>query len=274
MDVDETYNLKLPNFIPDDKPDSLPRINQETMIRVLNGEFSSQFKHTMVIDCRFEYEFKGGHIDGAENFNDKEELARKLFEAQQAAAAALPDGVDSESSTLVVFHCEYSAHRAPLMAKFIRQQDRTINAHRYPNLTFPELYILDGGYSSFFKNHRSRCYPQSYVEMDSRGNERECEKGLNRIRIGQRGKLSRAQTYAFGQKGSLFGQPQQSSSQPKKDSGLAGLAEEWSSPCRGGGMGGDMMGSFLAREQTVEWEMKDGEEAAGKMGITKRTVSY
>jgi Rhodanese-like domain len=105
MDVDETYQLKLPNFIPDDKPDSLPRINQETMISVLNGEYNHHFSRRLVIDCRFEYEYNGGHIDEATNFNDKDHLARHLFEGAPATA----------SSTLIILHCEYSAHRAPLM---------------------------------------------------------------------------------------------------------------------------------------------------------------
>jgi hypothetical protein len=104
MDVDEEPCLKLPNFISEDRPDSLPRISQDTMISVLNGEFGQHFARTMVIDCRFEYEYEGGHIDGAKNFNDKEKLSRELF-----------DPTSINEHTLIVLHCEYSAHRAPLM---------------------------------------------------------------------------------------------------------------------------------------------------------------
>ncbi|KAF2664756.1 Rhodanese-like protein [Microthyrium microscopicum] len=197
MDVDEAYQLKLPNFIPEDKPDSLPRINQDTMISILNGQYNEHYGQVMVIDCRFEYEYDGGHINGATNFNDKEKLARHLFDSAIT------------NNTLLVFHCEYSAHRAPLMAKYIRQQDRAINAVNYPNLTYPEVYILDGGYSSFFNNHRSRCFPQSYVEMDAKEHEQACERGLNKIRQ-QRNKLGRAATFAFGQ----CSQNQESPSRP------------------------------------------------------------
>jgi M-phase inducer tyrosine phosphatase len=253
MDVDEAYHLKLANFVPEDKPDSLPRINQDTMVSVLNGDFDAVFERRMVIDCRFEYEYDGGHIDGA--------------------------------ITLIIFHCEYSAHRAPLMAKYLRQQDRSFNAARYPRLTFPEVYILDGGYSSFFKIHRLRCYPQSYVEMESRGNERECEIGLNKIRIGQRGKLARAQTYAFGQK-RLFKkeQPQgtcQSQSQPDRTSlGGFGVIEEHSSPCRPGASAAcasfDMLGASSLTQPTLtsDWELEANPTAPGIMSVTKRTVSY
>jgi M-phase inducer tyrosine phosphatase len=84
-------------------------------------------------------------------------------------------------------------------AKHIRQQDRAYNVAVYPKLTYPELYILDGGYSAFFKGHPTRCFPQSYVEMDSKEHESACERGLHKIR--QRNKLSRAQTFAtFGRR--------------------------------------------------------------------------
>lgn len=84
-----------------------------------------------------------------------------------------------------------------LRAKFVRHEDRKQNCHRYPQLSYPEVYILDGGYSSFFESHRTRCVPQSYLRMDAKEHERSCERGLNKLR--QRSKLNRAQTFAFGQ---------------------------------------------------------------------------
>lgn len=85
-------------------------------------------------------------------------------------------------------------------AKFLRHKDRASNAHQYPKLTYPEVYILDGGYSSFFPDHKFRCYPQNYVEMADKEHANACERGLGRIKQ-QRRKLSRAQTFAFGQHG-------------------------------------------------------------------------
>ncbi|KAI4173291.1 MAG: hypothetical protein LQ343_003002 [Gyalolechia ehrenbergii] len=186
MDTDDNSQLQLnlPHFIADEE--SLPRITKETMVDVLDGKHHSTYDQSLIVDCRFEYEYEGGHIDGAINVNNKEELANKLF-----------DPVAS-SRTLLIFHCEYSAHRAPLMAKFLRQKDRAVNAHRYPLLTYPEVYILDGGYSSFFQDHRYRCYPQDYVEMSAKEHAIACERGLGRIKQ-QRVKLCRAKTFAFGQ---------------------------------------------------------------------------
>lgn len=100
MDVDDTPLLQLPHFLPEQ--DVMPRITKETMIDILDGKFNRYYEQSLIIDCRFEYEYKGGHINGAINFNNKEELASKLF--QQS----------STQKTLLIFHCEYSAHRAPI----------------------------------------------------------------------------------------------------------------------------------------------------------------
>ncbi|KAI9754054.1 MAG: hypothetical protein M4579_004874 [Chaenotheca gracillima] len=184
-DVEEPQKLRLPHFVPDGQPDSLPRVSKETLVEVMEGKYNDTYDDSVIIDCRFEYEFEGGHIQGATNFNNKELLAKHLFECR------------SSKRTLLVFHCEYSAHRAPIMAKFIRGQDRAANDTRYPHLTYPEVYILDGGYSSFYSRHASRCFPQNYVEMGAKEHANTCEREMGKLR--QRAKLSRAQTFAFGQ---------------------------------------------------------------------------
>lgn len=185
MDVDQDHTQKLPHFVPDDEPDSLPRISQDTMVDVLNNKYRDQYDNVVVVDCRFEYEYNGGHIESAVNFNDKQLLANELFNKPVS------------SSTLLILHCEYSVHRAPLTAKFIRNHDRNVNAANYPRLTFPEMYILDGGYSNFFEKHRSKCFPQNYVEMNDQRHEQACERGMAKVK--QRQKLFRNQTFAFGQ---------------------------------------------------------------------------
>lgn len=102
MDVDDNHELVLPHVFPDG-PDCLPRITKETLVAVLDGHYSHRYDQVKIVDCRFEYEFQGGHIDGAENFNDKEALGKDLF------------GSNPLTNALLVFHCEYSAHRAPIM---------------------------------------------------------------------------------------------------------------------------------------------------------------
>ncbi|KAH8705527.1 putative cell cycle control protein tyrosine phosphatase Mih1 [Talaromyces proteolyticus] len=184
MDEEPAYQLQLPHFTPADKPDSLPRINKTVLVDILDGKLQDRLDSVVIIDCRFEYEYEGGHINGAINHTDKEILASQLF-------------TDPKPNTTLIFHCEYSAHRAPIMASFIRHMDRAHNIEHYPKLTFPEMYILDGGYSAFFAEHRAHCYPQNYVEMTSKEHEFACERGLGKVK--QRSKFVRAQTFAFGQ---------------------------------------------------------------------------
>ncbi|KAI8688381.1 M-phase inducer phosphatase [Fusarium keratoplasticum] len=187
MDVEEAQEPALPHFLTEDPTDTIPRITRETLVDVLDGKYCEQFDQKMVIDCRFEYEYDGGHIDGAVNYNDKDLLTRQLFDTPMSGRV------------LLIFHCEYSAHRAPLMARHVRSEDRTVNAESYPKLTYPEVYILDGGYSGFFAEHRGRCYPQEYVEMSDENHQRTCEREMGRLK--SRKGLSRAATFAFGQRG-------------------------------------------------------------------------
>ena len=196
MDAGCQHMLKLPVVPKDDQPNELPRISKDTMIDLLDGKYDDWYSQRVIIDCRFEYEYEGGHIQGARNYNDKETLASQLFDVEPVLR---PGHGDLTKPSLVIFHCEYSAHRAPLMAKFIRNKDRAVNVERYPGLTYPEMYILDGGYSSFFRDHRARCDPQNYVEMDAKEHTAACERGMGKVKHAQRSKLMRAQTFAFGQ---------------------------------------------------------------------------
>lgn len=187
MDIEQESTHKLPFFVPADEPESLPRISQSTMLEVLDQKYADKYDRVLVVDCRFEYEYEGGHIENAVNFNDKQHLANELF------GPNLPS-----SNTLLIFHCEYSVHRAPLTAKFIRGHDRNVNAANYPNLTYPEMYILDGGYSKFFTENPSKCFPQNYVEMNDHRHEMACERGMAKVKQQPRQKLFRNQTFAFG----------------------------------------------------------------------------
>ncbi|KAH7027307.1 M-phase inducer phosphatase [Microdochium trichocladiopsis] len=190
MDIEDAEEPILPSFVPEDQSGSLPRITRETFLDLLDGKYSDKYDQKVVIDCRFEYEYEGGHIDGAINYTDKELLTKHLFDTPMPG------------KTVLVFHCEYSAHRAPMMARHIRSEDRSANAEFYPRLSYPEVYILDGGYSEFFNEHRDRCYPQAYVEMGAEEHAFTCERELGKLQQKRKG-LGRAKTFAFGQRESM-----------------------------------------------------------------------
>ena len=71
-----------------------------------------------------------------------------------------------------------------ISARFLRYKDREMNRDIYPNLFYPEIYVLDGGYSAYFTKNESRREPFDYVSMnDSRFSSRRKE---------ERSKLSRS----------------------------------------------------------------------------------
>ena len=106
-----------------------------------------------IFDCRFPYEYEAGHIPNAINSNSPTNLFKELFE-------------NPSKKTLIVFHCEFSQSRGPTMASLFRDHDRDLNSNRYPFLYYPEVYILDGGFKSFYEEHPSYCVG-SYCRMHS-----------------------------------------------------------------------------------------------------------
>jgi hypothetical protein len=39
-----------------------------------------------------------------------------------------------------------------------------MNKHQYPNLSFPEIYVLKGGYREFFQSYRVRLFLHSIIQ--------------------------------------------------------------------------------------------------------------
>jgi len=68
-----------------------------------------------------------------------------------------------EGKTVVIFHCEFSKHRGPSCCRHFRQFDRESNT--YPSLTFPDVFIMDGGYHLFYQKFPQFCTPDAYVSM-------------------------------------------------------------------------------------------------------------
>ncbi|NXO68985.1 MPIP1 phosphatase, partial [Phainopepla nitens] len=139
----------------DGKHQDLKYIDSEMIVSVLTGKFESSIKQCVIIDCRYPYEYEGGHIKGAINLHMEEEVENFLLKK--------PIQPSENKRVIVVFHCEFSSERGPRMCRFVREQDRLSN--EYPNLHYPELYVLKGGYKDFFSRCQSFCEPQSYRPM-------------------------------------------------------------------------------------------------------------
>eukprot|EP01083_Nonionella_stella_P053667 141862_1 len=168
--IDSNYNPTpgspplLAYSLPVISNDQIARLQCETVCRLLNGEFRDKVDEFYIIDCRYFYEFQGGHLHGATNLCLKEELS-EFFNAHRARIG------QSQTRIAFVFHCEYSKHRAPEAAKFFRQLDRAANP--YPQLCFPEVYVMNGGYREYFRWASEEvgeaalrhCEPRLYTSM-------------------------------------------------------------------------------------------------------------
>lgn len=137
------------------KHQELRYITPEMMIKILNGHYDPFIEQCVVIDCRYPYEYDGGHIKGAINLHMEQDLEDYLLKS--------PIQSHSSKRVVVIFHCEFSSERGPRMCKFLREKDRDQN--EYPSLYYPELYILAGGYKEFFAKFKSYCEPESYRPM-------------------------------------------------------------------------------------------------------------
>lgn len=123
--------------------DSLPRIQCHSLSKTL-----SENKNIQIIDCRFDYEYEGGHIKNAVNIETTDMLINRI---------------EKFRNKILVFYCEFSSVRAPRIAKYLRSHDRFNN--EYPKLDFPEIYILEGGYKNFYSHYSSLCDPENYIKM-------------------------------------------------------------------------------------------------------------
>ncbi|XP_068836953.1 M-phase inducer phosphatase 3 isoform X2 [Capricornis sumatraensis] len=138
------------------KHQDLKYVNPETVAALLSGEFQGLIEKFYIIDCRYPYEYLGGHIQGALNLYSQEELYNFFLKKP-----IVP--LDNQKRIVIVFHCEFSSERGPRMCHSLREEDRAMN--QYPALYYPELYILKGGYRDFFPEYMELCEPQSYCPM-------------------------------------------------------------------------------------------------------------
>lgn len=77
------------------------------MATLISGfNFTSMYEKLLIIDCRFAYEFDGGHIRGAINVNATDDLAELLF---------CPEMLAYGNKLCVILHCEFSSQRGPKM---------------------------------------------------------------------------------------------------------------------------------------------------------------
>lgn len=103
-DFSKTFCLPL---TPGRHPD-LKSITPQTLAMLMKGNFKNSVASFKVIDCRYPYEYEGGHITGAVNIYTKDQCL-ELFKDFNLP----PNDPNSHNRHILVFHCEFSSERGP-----------------------------------------------------------------------------------------------------------------------------------------------------------------
>lgn len=186
------------------KHDRFKHIDATTLVRLIEGDFRDTIESFTIVDCRYPYEYHGGHIVNSLNIHTGNELIKLFIEkktnpsSQQSPNSAHNSSSSSSSSRhIIIFHCEFSSERGPRLMRLLREKDRQTN--KYPELLHPELYLLEGGYRDFYKKYKEYCVPQAYKPMKSRNHREELKdyRKRRRVALPQRRKENRTPDISF-----------------------------------------------------------------------------
>ena len=129
----------------------------------------------IVVDCRFDYEYSGGHIANAINLDSPHKVEEYFFRNREVVQDLM------QRRTIIVFHCEFSQHRGPKMYRTLREIDRSLHMHHYPQVFYPEIYLLEGGYKEFQSKNPTLCNG-SYLPMADKEFKEDCKIKFGRTR--------------------------------------------------------------------------------------------
>lgn len=108
----------------------------------------------VLVDARFTHEYDGGHIAGAVNVKTPQEMI-ELYNRY----------IDTGST--IIMYCEFGVQRSRALQSAFRDYDRAQHTHNYPNLSYPNVYVIERGYKEFFQCHPELCVG-GYVQMRDR----------------------------------------------------------------------------------------------------------
>ena len=147
----------LPSYLPNTFPyietididgGSIHGISTNTLKRLM--QIHNQTK-IVILDCRYSYEYKGGHITGAINIKNAEDLD-KIYHRNYP------------QNTIFVFHCEFSKNRGKAMLRKFKELDRSYSLMTTYSYKYENVYLLVGGYKQFYMQFPNLCVG-SYTEM-------------------------------------------------------------------------------------------------------------
>ena len=78
------------------------------MVKLLGNVYSSEIESLQIIDCRYPYEYEGGHIPTAKNLYKRFQVYDEYFRQPMELK-------DPTKRNILIFHCEFSSERAPAL---------------------------------------------------------------------------------------------------------------------------------------------------------------
>lgn len=94
----------------DGKHSDLKSISAHIMAQLIRDEFSESVASFQIIDCRYPYEYDGGHIHGAQNIYTQEQIIAELVDSKTDTPKS---DADELKRNIIVLHCEFSSERGP-----------------------------------------------------------------------------------------------------------------------------------------------------------------
>lgn len=159
----------------------------------LQDPTSHPYDQLLIADARFDYEFAGGRIYGAKNITSRDAMAQFYNKYLH-------------KNVCIVFHCEFSANRGPTLMRRFRDYDRKQNL--YPNVSYPDIFLLEGGYSRFYDEYPEMC-SGGYVKMRDEeyiADLKRCHSDYTRDMLQDRRTAGRRRYSAFvGRSADIFG---------------------------------------------------------------------
>ncbi|VDL18710.1 unnamed protein product [Hymenolepis diminuta] len=116
--------------------------------------------------------FSSDDSDGEDSLSEerRSEAKRQSSDDEKIPMVSVPEADPNAPPThVLIFHCEFSSQRGPELSRFLRKVDRYINYPRYPFVFYPHVYVMLGGYASFYKEYPELCEPRNYLKMFEKG---------------------------------------------------------------------------------------------------------
>jgi len=154
----------------------IPMIDSNAMKKLLLEDENG----VVLIDCRYFYEYRNGRISSSHNVVFPDDCQRGFIIARDKLLNCANHRNSEKRDLVYVFYDDGEAnamamhHRATQLFRHIRNLDRLDNMHTYPNLCFPNMFVLKGGFKAFIESSRDReweddhriFYEGSFVSMD------------------------------------------------------------------------------------------------------------